>query len=283
MGVENGERRLETDDAHGAPGEALGLFLRAVRRVVGCDHVHRAVEDALEQRVPVGLRAQGRVHLEAAVLAQVVLGQHEVVRRGLAGDVQPLRLRPADKRHALLGGHVAHMIGAACLAHQLEIALQLPPLALTADALVPVGAGIRTVVDIAAVQEGVVLAVRGNDLAEACRLAHRGAHHIRILHAAAVVGKAGDVRRELLHVRKLPAAAVRGDRAVGRHVDDRIRADALQLRGKRLQTVRRRIQIGHGTHAAVSAVRRSKRAGRNGLLIRKTRLTEMYMHIYETR
>jgi len=82
---------------------------------------------------------------------------------------------------------------------------------------------------------------------------------------------------------KLPAAAVRGDRAVGRHIDDRIRADALQLGGKRLQTVRRRIQIGHGAHAAVSAVRRSKRAGRNGLLIRKTRLTKMYMHIYETR
>lgn len=92
--VENGERRLETDNAHGAPGEAPGLFLRAVRRVVGRDHVHRAVEDALEQRVPVCLRAQGRVHLEAAVLAQVVLGQHEVVRCGLAGDVQPLRLCP---------------------------------------------------------------------------------------------------------------------------------------------------------------------------------------------
>ena len=147
----------------------------------------------------------------------------------------------------------------------------------------PVGAGIRTVVDIAAVQEGVVLTVRGDELAETCRLAHRGAHHVRILHAAAVVGKAGDVGRELLHVRKLPAAAVRGDRTVGRHINDRIRADALQLGGKRLQTVRRRIQIGHGAHAAVSAVRRSKRAGRNGLLIRKTRLTEMYMYIYETR
>ena len=59
------------------------------------------------------------------------------------------------------------MIGAACLAHQLEIALQLPPLTLAADALVPVGAGIRAVVDIAAVQEGVVLAVRGDELAEA--------------------------------------------------------------------------------------------------------------------
>ena len=175
------------------------------------------------------------------------------------------------------------MVGAARLAHQLEIALQLPPLALAADALVPVGAGIRAVVDVAAVQEGVVLAVRGDELAEARRLAHRGAHHIRILHAAAVVGKAGDIGCELLHVRKLPAAAVRGDRTVGRHVDDRIRADALQLGGKRLQTVRRRIQIGHGAHAAVSAVRRSKRAGRNGLLIRKTRLTEMYMYIYETR
>ena len=175
------------------------------------------------------------------------------------------------------------MIGAACLAHQLEIALQLPPLTLAADALVPVGAGIRAVVDIAAVQEGVVLTVRGDELAEACRLAHRGAHHVRILHAAAVVGKAGDIGRELLHVCKLPAAAVRGDRAVGRHIDDRIRADALQLGGKRLQTVRRRIQIGHGAHATVSAVRRSKRAGRNGLLIRKTRLTKMYMHIYETR
>ena len=219
------------------PARTPGHFPARCAGVVGRDHVHRAVEDALDERLPVGLRAQGRVHLEAAVLAQVVLGQHEVVRCGLAGDVQPLRLRPADKRHALLGGHVAHMIGAACLAHQLEIALQLPPLTLAADALVPVGAGIRAVVDVTTAKQGVVLAVRGKDLAEMSALGHRLAHHALGLHAAPVVGKGDDVWCHARKVCKPLALFADRDRPIGMDMNEGVLLDERALERERFGAV----------------------------------------------
>ena len=83
-----------------------------------------------------------------------------------------------------------------------EVPGDRPPLALGADAAVAVGAGIRAVVDIAAVQEAVVLAVRGKDLTEAAALHHGLAHEAFRLHAAAVVGKRDDTWREPVKIRE---------------------------------------------------------------------------------
>ena len=52
-----------------------------------------------------------------------------------------------------------------------------------------VGAGIGTVMDVAAPQEGIVLAVGHDQLAEALGLQHGAAHHITILNALSVVGE----------------------------------------------------------------------------------------------
>ena len=72
--------------------------------------------------------------------------------------------------------------------HQLQIPLDGPPLALGADAPVAVGLGVGAVMDIAAPQEGIVLAVGHDQLAEALGLQHGAAHHITILNALSVVG-----------------------------------------------------------------------------------------------
>ena len=48
------------------------------------------------------------------------------------------------------------------------------------------------------------------------------------------------------------------------------------------QAVRHRVQIGHGTHRGVSAVSGGLGAAGHGLLIRKARLTKMYVYINET-
>ena len=55
--------------------------------MVGGYHVYRAVQQSLYQRGAVGLAAQRRVHLEAAVLLQVRVRQQQVVGGGLAGDI----------------------------------------------------------------------------------------------------------------------------------------------------------------------------------------------------
>ena len=57
------------------------------------------------------------------------------------------------------------MVGAADFLHQLQVALDLPPFALRADAPMAVCLGVHAVVDIAAVEQVVVLTVCGDDFA----------------------------------------------------------------------------------------------------------------------
>ena len=125
IGVEQGEGRLQPDDAHRALFKAAALLLGAVGRVVGCDHVDRPVGDALEQRFAVGPLAKRGIHLEPPVLLQVRLVEQQVVRPRLARHVQPLGLRLADEHDALLRGDVADVVAAARLAHELEVVLKI--------------------------------------------------------------------------------------------------------------------------------------------------------------
>ena len=59
MGVACGKGRFQTDDAHGALFKTLGLFFVTVGCVVGDEHVDRTVQKALDERVLIGLIAQG--------------------------------------------------------------------------------------------------------------------------------------------------------------------------------------------------------------------------------
>ena len=122
------------------------------------------------------------------------------MRRGLAGDVQSAALRLPDKLHALLRGDMTHMIAAAGLCDKLQIARDLPPFGFAADAAVSVLPGIFAVVDIAAVQQTVVLAMGDDQFAEISGAAHGLQHDLIGLYAAAVVGKARDIGRHGLHV-----------------------------------------------------------------------------------
>ena len=174
------------------------------------------------------------------------------------------------------------MVGAAGLFGEPEVPGDRAPLTLGADAAVAVGAGIRAVVDIAAVQEAVVFAVRGKDLTEAAALHHGLAHEAFRLHAAAVVGKRDDAWREPVKIREpLPFFAYR-DGAVGMDVDERVFFDDRALHGQRGSAVRHGVEIRHGRDVGEAAVGRGKRAGPDRLFIRKSRFTKMYMHINKT-
>ena len=281
-GIEHREGGFQPYDAHRTALEAARLFLGGVRRVVGGDHVDRAVAQALEQRVAVGGGAQRRVHLEAAVLLQIVLAQREVVRRGFAGDVHAALLRRADQRDAFLRRDVADVIGAFRLVRQLQVALDRPPFALGDDAAVIVRLGIAPRVNVAAVQQRIVLAVRRDDLAKRRRARHGLAHDRGVLHAASVVGKRDDVRGHALEIGDSLAPFADGQRAVGKNLHACGAADHLPLNIQRFNAVGHGIQIGHGAHGRKAAVRRGQRARADRFLIRKARLTQMHMNIHET-
>jgi hypothetical protein len=89
------ERRLETDDAERRRlmlvrgGHRKVLLLRRVRRVVGCDHLERAVGERAANGRDVGFGAERRVHLgERTVRRDRLVVEHEVMRRRLGRDAR---------------------------------------------------------------------------------------------------------------------------------------------------------------------------------------------------
>ena len=79
-----------------------------------------------------------------------------------------------------------------------------------------------------------------------------------------------------------PPCSPFGDGPVGQDADHGVLPDGVQLRLQGLHAVRHRIQVRHGAYGGIAAVGRRQRAGADGLLIRKTRLSKMHMHINET-
>ena len=198
---------------------------------------------------------------------------------GLAGDVHAPGLGPADQVHALLCGDVADVVGAAAFLCERQVPFYLAPLALRADALVAVEAGVFTVVDVAAAQQGVVLAVGGKDAVLRGNEFHCLAHNVFILHAAAIVREGHAAALEGLHVHHLKALAAHGDGGVRPHVDDCVPADQFQLLLKVLRAVRGGGEVGHRAHGGVSAGRSRHTPAQDGLLVGKTGLAEVYVHV----
>ena len=253
-------------------------------RVVGGDHVDGAVQHALHQRVPVGLVPQGRVHLEPALILQVILAQKQVVGPGLAGHIHTLSLGLADQRHRFLAAHMAYMVAAAGFPGQAEIPLNGPPLALRGNAGDAVGMGVGPVVNRAAGRNQAHVLTVGRDEAPGSLAADHGlAHGFLVLHAPAIVGEACYPGRQGCHVRQFALALLpQGDGAVGRDADDRVPGDDFLLRPQMLVAVGGGIQVGHSAHLGVAATGAGHRPRADGLLIRKTRLTQMHVHIHET-
>ena len=124
------------------------------------------------------------------------------MRRGFARDIHAFCLCAADKVHAFLAGDVADMVGTPRFFCKAQVACDGTPFALGADTFVSVGAGIFTVMNVAAAQEGVVLTVGDNHFTERLGAEHRLAHHGFALHAAAVIRKGDNAGGKCFHIDK---------------------------------------------------------------------------------
>ncbi|CAN4046559.1 hypothetical protein EJMLMN_EJMLMN_04190, partial [Dysosmobacter welbionis] len=96
--IQHREGTLQPHDAVEA-AESPRLLLRAVGGVVRGDAVDGAVQQPFDQSIPVRGGADGGIHLEPAVIHQVLVAEDQVVGPGLAGYRQPLRLGLADEGH----------------------------------------------------------------------------------------------------------------------------------------------------------------------------------------
>ena len=133
--------------------------------------------------------------------------------------------------------------------------------------------------DVATPKKAVVLAVGGDDLVERPGFPHGAAHHLRRLDALSVIGKGDDSGRKALQVRQRLPLLSPGDGAVGVDGNDGGPVNEPLLDGKIFRAVRHRIQVWHGAHRRIAPPGRRPGAGGDGLLIRKSRLSEMHMHI----
>ena len=174
------------------------------------------------------------------------------------------------------------MEGAARLLREAQVALNLAPLALGAYAPVAVRPRVGPVVDVPALQERIHLAVRGEEVPRLRALRHAAAHHVLVLHAAPVVGEGRGQAVHTPDIRHLAALFAHGQRAVGIDLDEGVPLDYRELLRQTLRAVRHRVQVRHGAEGRVPAPRGRRRAGRNRLLIRKTRLSQMNMDINKT-
>ena len=138
------------------------------------------------------------------------------------------------------------------------------------------------VVYVSSEEQGVVLAVGGDYLAETLGGGHRLSHHFVVLHAFSVVGECADLIRHALHIGELLAFFADGYRAVGQNFYRRAALYRVQLNLQMFRAVRHGVEVRHRADRRVSSVRRGGRAGSDGFFIRKTRLSEMHMNITKT-
>ena len=203
--------------------------------------------------------------------------------RGLAAHRQAAGLGTAHQRHALGGRNVAHVVAAAGLRRQLDVALHLSPLALGRNALVAVRTAVFAVMNVAAAEELLRLAVGHDRLADGRRTAHGLLHEGTLLHAASVVREGDRQRSQRLEIDQFaaPLLAAR-DGGIGQRAHRGVEADRLQLDGQVLRRVGRGREVGHGAHHGVAAVRGGGGTRRHGLLRRESRLAQVDVHVHQS-
>ena len=141
--------------------------------------------------------------------------EYQIVRRGLTGHIQPFPLGTADQLHRFLGGHMADMVGTACLLYQRQIPFHLLPLAGGGIASVSVCLCIGTIVDITALNEALVLTVGHNQFAQCLRPPHGLLHFFRVLHPFSIIRESHHMGGHLLQCGQRFPLLSHGNGAIG--------------------------------------------------------------------
>ena len=188
-----------------------------MRGVVGADDVDGAIGQGLANRLDVLGRAQRGVDLvQRGVGAGHLIGQQEVVRRDLSGDIDAAGLGPADDPDAAGGGQVAHVQTRADVLGQQDVAGDDRLLGHRRPAAQSQLGGDDALVHLGALGEAGVLCVLGDDAVEGLDVLQGAAHEDGVGDALAVVGEdphPGGGGRHGAHVGQVLAGQSRRDGA----------------------------------------------------------------------
>ena len=278
VGEHRAQAGLDAGHAEGRQLELAGLLVVGVGGVIGGDAVDGAVGDALDELGGVLCGAKRRVHLErgGVVVADVVLGQEQVVRGDLAGDAHAGGLGAAHELEPVGAGEVLDVqVGAGELG-QLDVAGDVDLLAGRGPAQHAQAGGGDALVDLAGVDQALVLAVVHDGAAELYGVVHDAAHHAGVLDAAAVVGEGhGAVGAHVAHLGEHLALEAAGARAGHVHAAHAGRggavADELDAGGG----VGDGVGVGHADDVGEAAVHRGAAAGGDVLLVLEAGLPQV--------
>ncbi len=253
--------------------------------MVGGDAVDRAVRQAFSKRVHVGLRAQGRVDfVERVVGGREVVGEQQVVRGDLGGDIPPLVLRPPQQVDAAGGADMADVQPAVDVGGEQAVTGD--------DRLLrhgrPTGqaeqAGLDAFVHLRADRQPRLLRVLGDDAVEGLDVFQRPPHEPGVTDASPVVGEdphAGGAvghRPELGH---LLTAESDGDRTDWSDVAvPRLPTESPHL----LDDARRvgdRIGVGHRVHRGEPAESSGEGACLDGLGVLPTGFAQVGVQVHQ--
>ena len=239
----------------------------------------------LDQRLAVGLRPQRRVHLHVRVeRAHRLVGEQQVVRRGLAGHLRARRLRSLDRVHRLARGHVLHVDAAALVERERAVARHHRRLGHRRYSRHAEQRGHLALVHRAgARQRGILLVQREHPPGQLLVL-KRLAHHPRGANGQPVVGEARRAHLgELGHLGEPLALLADGDRGHEAGRDARLAARLLAQRAQHRRRVHDRLGVGLGEDRAEAAGRSGARAGVDVLLVLAPGRAQVHVRVDEGR
>ena len=214
--------------------------------------------------------------------SEFAVGENDVVGPCLTGDVDAPLFSLADEVQACRHRHMADVVTAAGLFREDDVPADLGDLALGVLPPVAVKSCIVARVDVPLVGELVDLTVGADDLVDRGSSGHQLFHHVGGLDAPAVVGEGEDMGCQFLDGDDFLPQFAHRQGGVGVTVDDGVPVDDVLLDLQVLKAVGHRVEVRHGGDTGETAVGRCLASGQNGLFIRKTRLSEMHMHIKKT-
>ena len=272
-----GQACLEPDDAVGGQVELQLLFDARMGCVVAGNRVDGAVGQALADGVPVGRRAQGRIHFHVGVVvAHGFVIQGEMVRRGLGCYRDTLRLGDPDGIHGLACADMRKVEFSAREACQGDVALDHGALGDVGDTAQSEPCGGRPLVHGPVGRKQRVLAMGDDGAARASGVFQRTAHQQAVGHRQAIVGESHRTgRREFVKRRQSLSGQTGAD---GRHRIDPGGPGALcpfQNEFGHLGTVVGRMRVGHGADGRKTSGDGGAAAAGDGFLVFLARFAQM--------
>ncbi len=256
-----------------------------MRSVVGGDGIDGTVGKTCLHRGDVGVASQGRVHLGVGIVtAHRLVGQGEVMRRRLAGDLHAARLGVSDDARRAYGGDVCDVDRCAGELGQVHLAGHGDIFGSPGDPLEAELGRDEPFVHHPFADQGEILGVGDHGDTDPFRVLEGAAHEFGAANGLAVVGNRDAAGLfQIAHLGQALTLAPLGDGADREHVHQCLAHGLVDhVAGHRLVVDHRR-GVRHAGDRGETARRSGAAAGGDVLFVLEARIAQVHVHVDESR